>query len=121
MSNKGKQAINQDTEQVVLNNSVDPDFNVIVVEPVRRNVGETAIEFFNPATEDKQDPTSRYSISDLDESGTTKYYGYLDADGAWYILQLTSTTGRYIKGTSSYSTNWTNRVSLSYDTFDNIF
>lgn len=73
------------------------------------------------ATEEKQDPTSRYSISDLDESGVTKYYGYLDADGAWYILQLTSSTGRYIKGASNYTTNWTNRASLTYDTFDNIF
>lgn len=62
-----------------------------------------------------------YVISDLDEAGTTKYYGFLDPEGNWYILQLTSTAARYIKGTSSYATNWTGRAGLTYDYYNMIF
>lgn len=73
----------------------------------------------NPATEEKQDPTAGYSISDIDESGTTKYYGYLNGSGGWYIMEVTSTTVRYVKGDSGY--DFSNRASETYDTFDAIF
>ena len=43
------------TEQEVLNSSFDETFGVLVTEPVRRNTGATALEYFNPATEEKQD------------------------------------------------------------------
>lgn len=66
-------------------------------------------------------PLDEYEISDKDESSSTKYYGYLAVDGAWYIMKVTSTEIRYSKGTTSYTTNWTGRVSLTYDTLDNIF
>ena len=65
--------------------------------------------------------TNWYAISDLDESGTTKYYWFIDWAGAWYILQITSTTARYIKGAATYTTNRTNRAGLSYDYYYNIF
>jgi hypothetical protein len=62
-----------------------------------------------------------YVISDLDEAGATKYYGFLDASGNWYILQLTTTAARYIKGATDYATNWTNRAGLTYDYYNVIF
>jgi len=65
--------------------------------------------------------TWSYAISDLDESGTTKYYWFADWAWAWYILAITSTTARYIKWASDYTTNWTNRAGLSYDYYYNIF
>ena len=71
------------------------------------------------ATQEKQDPTAPYSISDLDESGTTKYYGFLKDDGGWYIMSVTSTAVRYVKGTSGYS--FASPSSLTYDTFSNTF
>lgn len=74
----------------------------------------------NPAAEEYQNPTERYKITDLD-SGSPQYYGYADAEGAWYIMELTNTTGRYVKGDSDYETNWTNRASLTYDYFFNVF
>lgn len=43
------------TEQEILNSSFDETFGVLVTEPVRRNAGATALEYFNPATEEKQD------------------------------------------------------------------
>lgn len=62
-----------------------------------------------------------YKISDIDKSGTTKYFGYVDKRGYWYILRLTSSEARYTKGTTNYTTNWTNRENLSYSRFDEVF
>ncbi len=69
------------------------------------------------------DPTSIYKISNLDTEGDTKYFGYVNSEGGWYIMKLTSIAATYVKGDSEYSTNWDLRagVELSYDTFDNIF
>ena len=109
------------SSQAIDNFSFDEDFLVKVTELVRRNKAGTAIEYFNPATEENQDKTASYSISDIDESGTTKYYGYLNENGKWYIMEVTGTTVRYASGISLFSTNWANRIALTYGTFDNVF
>ena len=72
----------------------------------------------NAATEDNQDILSTYKITDIDDTG---YYGYLKADGSWYIMQENSGAYRYIKGDSDYSTAWTGRAGLSYDYFNQVF
>lgn len=76
-------------------------------------------------TSNYQDVLSKYRISDTDDDASPNYYGFLDKDGAWYILKETIVSGantyRYAKGTSNYATNWTNRASLSYDYFDVVF
>lgn len=64
------------------------------------------------------DPLAKYKISDLDEAVFPKYYGNVAADGSWYILKLTSTTARYAKGPSAYTTAWTSRAGLTYNYFD---
>lgn len=65
--------------------------------------------------------TDKYRISEVDDS-TPAYYGFLDSGGAWYILKEASDgTYRYVKGSSSFSTNWTGRAGLSYDYYHNIF
>ena len=71
------------------------------------------------ATEAKQDITAAYSISDMDETGTTKYYGFLKSDGAWYIMSLTGTKARYIAGGSGY--DFSTRAGLAYVAFNNAF
>lgn len=65
----------------------------------------------------------QYHVSDGDETGSTKYYGFLTKEGHWYIMQnnTSANTYRYAKGSSLYSTNWTNRASLSYGYFDVVF
>lgn len=68
------------------------------------------------------DPLIQYKVSDLDEAGATKYYGFLDKDGNWYIIQLTATAARYFKGsTGTYIASWAARVGLAYNYFDVIF
>jgi hypothetical protein len=67
------------------------------------------------------DPTRGYMPSDKDEASTTKYYGFMNKEGYWYIMQDTTTTDRYIKGTSGYATAWTNRASLTYGYFSEVW
>lgn len=71
------------------------------------------------------DSLQDYKISDVDADASPNYYGYTRKDGYWYILKETISAGndtyRYAKGTSGYTTNWTNRVSLTYNYFDTEF
>ena len=69
------------------------------------------------------DPTIMYKISDVDAASDPKYNGFLQADGSWYIMKESTSAGtyRYAVGTTGYSTNWTNRASLTYGYFDGAF
>ena len=77
----------------------------------------------NPAVEENQDPTARYQLSDFDISDTPFYVGKIDVDGKWFIKQIDTTYGEtlYAKGDDDYPTNWANKFTLTYDTFDNVF
>ena len=68
-----------------------------------------------------EDLTIKYKITDIDDAGSTKYFGFTDKDGNWFIMSLTATEARYIKGASAYTTSWTGRAALVYDYFYNIF
>lgn len=66
-------------------------------------------------------PTDGYKISEIDDSSPA-YYGFINKDGAWFILKEDSAgTYRYTKGSSNFSTNWTGRAGLTYDYFHNVF
>ena len=69
------------------------------------------------------DPLASYKITGLDSSGIPAYFGYVDKDGNWVIMQLDTGGGTalWAKGTSDYGTNWGNRGGLSYGTFDTVF
>jgi hypothetical protein len=50
-------------------------------------------------------------------NGGFDYFGYLRKDGSWAIMKSTTSTAAvvtYAIGSSDYSTNWTNRASLTY-------
>lgn len=73
----------------------------------------------------KDDVLDCYQTSDIDKaSATITYIGATDRAGNWYIKKIDETTGitmRFIKGDTNYTTNWTNRASLTYDYFYNTF
>ena len=70
----------------------------------------------------EKQPTDGYTITEVDDSGNTSYYGFVHQNGAWYITKEDSSGSyRYAKGASLFSTNWTGRALLSYDYFDNVF
>lgn len=67
-------------------------------------------------------PTDGYNISEVDDSDVDTYYGYVNKEGAWYILKELSTGAyRYTKGADEFNTNWTGRNGLVYDYFNNVF
>jgi hypothetical protein len=136
------------TEQEILNSSFDEDFHVIVTEPARRNQAGNALEFFNPATEEKQDEiiaalgsagggipankaTDAYGFQAESSTATYTYYYYEDGAGNWYILRETLASGvfDYAKGVGGYASVYTSPTTgpsgsptfASYDaTFENV-
>lgn len=78
---------------------------------------------FTPLTVAISASLDQYKISDADETGAIKYYGFLDADGAWYIMEenTTANTYRYSRGSSAYTTAWTGRAGLTYGYFNVVF
>lgn len=67
-------------------------------------------------------PTDGFEISEVDDSGTTSYYGFVHKTGAWYITKEDSAGAfRYAKGASDFATGWSDRTTLTYDYFDNVF
>lgn len=67
-------------------------------------------------------PTDGYKITQLDDSTSTAYYGFVDKSSRWFIMKEDGTGAyRYARGDSSFSTNWTGRAGLTYDYFDVTF
>ena len=81
-----------------------------------KNTSGTAID---PA---EKKPTDGYNITEIDDAGLDTYYGYVNKEGAWFIQKESSSGAyRYTKGNTDFSTNWTNKASLTYDYFNVIF
>ena len=63
-------------------------------------------------------PTDEYDLIQDDDtsSASYEYYGFMKADGGWYIKRVTLATNlrEYVKGTSGYTTAWTGRAGQSY-------
>jgi hypothetical protein len=75
-----------------------------------------------PIDPSEKQPTDGYEITEVDDVGTTSYYGFVHKNGAWYITKEDSTGSyRYAKGASLFSVSWTGRALLTYDYFDNVF
>lgn len=67
-------------------------------------------------------PTDGYNITAIDDSTLPSYYGFVEKDGAWFIMQEDE-DGNYLyfKGASDFSSSWAVKGGLQYDTFDEIF
>ena len=76
----------------------------------------------NPLPVKNQDPLSGYHSTDI-ARGDPEYHGYLNKDGNWYIVKYNRTNGtrRFARGNSDYSTNFTNRTTLDYSYFNEVF
>lgn len=67
-------------------------------------------------------PTDGYNISKIDDSSSPVYYGFINKDGAWFIMREDSDgTYLYTKGSSGFSTNWAIKGTLTYGYFDEVF
>jgi hypothetical protein len=80
---------------------------------------------YKAATRELGDPTTTYKATDVDADASPNYYGFTDQYGGWYIMKETLSTGadtyRYCKGSSAYTTAWTNRDTQIYDYFYEVF
>ncbi|MDD5416195.1 MAG: hypothetical protein PHE48_04300 [Candidatus Daviesbacteria bacterium] len=78
----------------------------------------------NPA---QKQPTDGYKITQMDETSDAPntYFGYLNKDGAWFIMKDDGSGNyRYKKGASGFTdadTGWPKRKDLTYGYFDAIF
>ena len=77
----------------------------------------------NQSTEAKQDTLAPYADTNMDVSSNPLYFGYIKADGGWYIERFNTSTleTTYCKGSTDYATNWTDRLTLTYNTLNIIF
>lgn len=83
------------------------------------NIKDSAGDVIDPA---EKEPTDGYEIADVDDDTIPAYYGFIDKDGNWYITKEDTNGGfRYVRGTTNYVNNWTNRDLLTYDHFNNVF
>lgn len=65
-------------------------------------------------------PTDGYGIMNTDESSYPYYYGFVNKDGAWYIVKAASDGSfTYAKGASGY--NWSARAGQTYASYDSTF
>lgn len=83
----------------------------------------------NPMGETPQQSTGTggsiegYKISEIDDTSDITYYGFVNKDGAWFIMKenLEANTYRYTRGDSGFSLNWQIRGDLKYDYYFNLF
>lgn len=76
-------------------------------------------EVINPA---EKSPTQGYYISQIDDSSSTSYFGFVNNLGQWFIMRQDVTNAyRYSRGDKDFTPNWTNRAELTYDNFDSVF
>lgn len=63
---------------------------------------------------------TEFHISDQDESSDPKYYGYLNNEGGWLIMQANESAGtfRYVIGKGDYATKWASKATLTYKYFN---
>lgn len=58
------------------------------------------------------------SLTNEDEAGDPRYYGYTRPGGEWQIMQYNAGSGTYRFAVgitmADFDTNWTNRASLTY-------
>jgi len=67
---------------------------------------------------------SEYKFSDSTAEGDPQYFGYVDKDENWYIMKLTATTARYVKGSGDYAANFAlcaEPGAFEYDYYFNVF
>ena len=98
---------------------------VVETDPTRAQrvapyVWDPATGAFVVMTQPEADILANYFATDFDESGDPAYYGFLDKDGNWVIMEVNETNGtvRYDSGSSAYTTAWTGRAGLTYNYFD---
>ena len=73
------------------------------------------------------DVLAGYKASEQDRATMNiQYFGFLDVQGGWYMMRQSGATTnllefRYAAGSADLTTNWTNRGSITFGLFNNVF
>ena len=111
------------SEQYILNASYDQDVDLLAFEMMG----------FDPLADSGNGAMRRvttnamgeYGTNNVEEIGAITYIGKEDPAGSWFIQKVDTSSGTSIRyasvknnpSTTSYTTAWTNRASLTYDTY----
>lgn len=66
---------------------------------------------------------TQFAISNIDQVGLYKYFGFESQSGEWYIMRKEMSTNNYLYSsdlTISYTAGWASKQSLTYTNFSNI-
>lgn len=121
----------------------DKTLQKMFIESYDREFDQLAVELlgYDPLTQDstgsvvgglKRITTKAfgdYVANDIEETGNLTYIGFENLDGDYFIQKIDSTSGKSIRfGTlvnnptqTSYSNAWTNRATLTYETYSTAF
>ena len=72
----------------------------------------------------QRQPLDGYNISDIDDGGIIRYFGFINKDGGWYVLQedTLNNTIRYRVGDTGYVAAWGARTTgAPYGLFNDVF
>jgi len=101
---------------------IEPKFNTPDVIVPEIKMPEIVVP--EPTVVKENDIFSVYKPADVDESESTKYYGYLSKDGNWFIMRSTTngdkTKYRYTSGKGNFSKSFEKRHRLNYDYIDKV-
>lgn len=67
-----------------------------------------------------------YALTNIDDNAFPYYYGFINADGQWYIMKQSADGSikyavSFISPRGQYSNNWDNRANLTYNYWDTSF
>lgn len=63
-----------------------------------------------------------FVVSDIDTAGDPKYYGFVDTEEGWYMMEESAGGSfRFTKGQGVWVTVWGSRATMGYGYFYNIF
>lgn len=130
ISKTGKQETDK-TLQKMLIESYDREFNQLSFELlsydplVRDDTGAVVGGLQRVTTKAMGD----YMANDIEETGSTTYLGFENLDGDYIIQSIVDSSGKTIRfativnnaSVTSYSDAWTNRATLTYDTYSTAF
>ena len=108
------------SSQAIDNFSFDEDFLGKVVELVKRNQAGTAIEYFNPATEETLAGTMSIAVDETSTVGVIYVgkaaIGSSISSPVWQVKKIyeDSTPSQWADGNSNFDNVWDNRPSLTY-------
>jgi len=141
----------KNTEQHIQNKSYDQEFEVTAIEMLGHDPASSVLRRISTSQRGSKAPMSveildasgnqitsfgggaalsDYMTNDVDEATSTlTYVGKEDGDGNWAIQKIDESSGTSItyatvtnnSGTTSYSTAWTNRASLTYNDYSVAF